>query len=100
MQKLFIDDLRSPPDQSWAVARSSEQAIRAMQSFGCPRMISFDHDLGGDDTAMKVVHWMVEKDLDCGGWFIPQNFDFLIHSANPVGVQNLFGLLNGYLKQR
>jgi hypothetical protein len=70
-----------------------------MMDLCCPEFISFDHDLGGEDTAMIVVNWMIEKDLDNPG-FIPANFDFIVHSANPIGKQNIQGKLSSYLKQR
>ena len=66
MYWLFIDDERPLPDRwkSSAAARSSDEAIALMDKRGCPRGISFDHDLGGDDTAMRVVNWMIKKDMD------------------------------------
>ena len=100
MTKLFIDDLRQPPDETWVVVRSSAEAIAWFLNHGCPDEISFDHDLGGEDTAMRVVHWMIETDMDAGGAFIPANFSFTVHSANPVGRENLKGLLGGYLHHK
>jgi hypothetical protein len=98
--RLFIDDMRNPPERGWAVARSSREAIGLLQVNGCPKQISFDHDLGGDDTAMVVVKWMIERDLDGDGKFIPTDFTFRVHSANPVGKANIEGLLDAYLRQR
>jgi hypothetical protein len=97
---LYIDDLRTPPNDEWVIARSSSEAIGLMQKLGCPRKISFDHDLGGSDTAMVVAKWMVEADLDSSGQFIPVDFVFEIHSANPVGSANIRGLLECYLGSR
>lgn len=97
---LYIDDIRDPKGDFDHIARSSKDAIAIMSVDGCPDFISFDHDLGGEDTAMKVVKWMVEIDMDNRGKFIPQGFDFFVHSANPVGAANLSGYLNAYLKQR
>lgn len=98
--KLYIDDLRTPKSEDWLIARDSFAAINLMQQHGCPALISFDHDLGGEDTAMVVVKWMIECDLDCDGAFIPDDFQFNVHSANPVGVKNIEGLLGGYLKRK
>ncbi len=97
--RLYIDDIRDPKNNYDYIARSSDEAIKIMKMVDCPTFISFDHDLGGDDTAMKVVKWMAEKDLDTPGW-IPLSFTFNVHSANPVGAANLSGYLNSYLKQR
>lgn len=62
--------------------------------------ISFDHDLGGDDTAMVVVKRLIELDMDADGGFIPRDFTFRVHSANPVGSENIRMLLAQYLAMR
>lgn len=95
---LYIDDIREPQETVFIMARSSQEAIKIMEQSGCPEFISFDYDLGDEDTAMLVVHWMIEKDLDLQGEFIPDNFQFHVHSANPVGAKNITGLLSGYLQ--
>lgn len=97
--KMFIDDERHPVTDDWVITRTSDDALAHMNVHGCPIEISFDHDLGGDDTAMAVVKEMINLDLDAPG-FIPTNFTFSVHSANPVGSKNISGLLNGYLAQR
>jgi hypothetical protein len=97
---LFIDDLRDPPGVEWVVARSSSEAISLLKERGCPARISFDHDLGGDDTAMVVAKWLIDTDIDCSGRFIPDKFDFSVHSANPVGAANIQGLLDAYLSYK
>jgi len=99
MYRLYIDDIRDPKGDFDFIARTSNEAIRIMESQDCPNFISFDHDLGGDDTAMRVVKFMVEADLDNPGW-IPDNFTFFVHSANPVGAANITGYLNAYLRGR
>lgn len=97
--RLYIDDIRQPKFIFDHITRSSKESIDFMKKFGCPSYISFDHDLGGDDTAMNIVKWMVEMDLDNPGW-ITKSFDFNVHSANPVGKANLEGYLGVYLRQR
>jgi hypothetical protein len=98
--RLYIDDIRNPLGDFDYIARNSENAIDFMIRNGCPEFISWDHDLGGDDTSLRVVKWMIEMDLDTDGDFIPENFSFLVHSANPVGKANIEGYLNAYLKSR
>ena len=103
---LFIDDDRFPSDHSvreFHISRTSAEAIQTMKSYGCPEFISFDHDLGGDDTSMQVVNWMINQDLDqitFGMSFIPEDFAFTVHSQNPVGAKNIEELLNSYLRFR
>jgi len=98
--RLYIDDIRDPKGDGFDVVRSSVEAIDYMSLAGCPEFISFDHDLGGDDTAMIIVKWMVDTDLDCDGEFIPKDFEFFVHSANPVGVANIHSFLESYLSFR
>ncbi len=67
--------------------------MREFQQFGMlwvPReRVSFDHDLGGDDTSRPVVIWMIENNF---------RFDnYHVHSANPVGAQWLTGMIERYL---
>lgn len=83
MSKLWIDDLREPPDESWHWAKSSGVAISCILS-GPFALVSFDHDLGGDDTAMPVARLIEERAHD--GIEPPR---WAIHSANPVGRKNL-----------
>lgn len=94
--RLFIDDLRDPPAGDWIIARSSSHAKDIVIDKGLPFFISFDHDLGGDDTAMVFVHWLIEMCMDNPALNFPR--DFTIHSANPVGVKNIDGLMKSYIR--
>lgn len=98
--RLYIDDIRVPQSDGWVIARTSEEAMATIKHRGCPMAISFDHDLGGDDTTIPVVKQLIEFDLDVDGKFIPDYFEFNVHSANPVGRENIIGLLDGYLRDR
>lgn len=100
---LFLDDLREPPPGDWIVVRSSAEAIAWCEAHGAPDHISFDHDLGGDDTGMRLAHWLVNRDLDANEvhqTWLPVHFTYTIHSANPVGRINLDSLLQSYLRAR
>ena len=63
---------------------------------GYPDTVSFDHDLGTEDTGFDFAHFLVDLDLDNGT--MPDTFTYTVHSANPVGVENITGLLDGYLR--
>lgn len=97
LYSLFIDDLRHADDRFDLVARTSRQAIQYMEQYGCPMFVSFDHDLGGEDTARAVVLWMLDRDMDSNQEFIPQDFKFQVHSANPIGAEWIRETLNSYL---
>lgn len=93
MTSLWIDDLRTPPE-GWTWAKTSDEAIEVLSrhlfSDGSEQIeeISFDHDLGGDDTTRPVVLWMCEMDYFPGTIYV--------HTANPVGREWIEGLINKY----
>ena len=94
--QLFIDDERLPADVTNVVARSSAEAIEILGRCGMPNAIAFDHDLGGDDTSMPIVHWLVDQVVD-GALSFPVDFAYSVHSQNPVGASNIRGLLDALL---
>jgi hypothetical protein len=105
MWKLFLDDLRNAPDDSFIVARSVEEAQRLIEENGMPECISFDHDLGMDveenilpdgyDFAKWIVNQVIEEKLH-----VPSHFSYTIHSMNPVGAENIRQLMNNFFKCR
>ncbi len=100
--RLFLDDERYPPDNGpWTVIRSVSEFKQIITVLGPPSFISFDHDLGDDvPTGMDAVKWLIETDIDSGGTFLPKNFNFTVHSMNPVGAQNIKSILTNYLEFR
>ena len=96
--KLFLDDERPAPQGDWAIVRSYDQAVEWIKENGCPRLISFDHDLGGEQTGLDFAKYLVEKDLDTQGRFIPSTFAFKVHSANIIGGENIELFFRSYLK--
>ena len=103
---MFIDDERFPPEgreHEYVIVRTPVEALQVMAERGCPTFISFDHDLGGPMTAMQIVKEMIDFDMDSlqtGESFIPPEFDYDVHSQNPIGAANIRGLLNSYLEKR
>ena len=97
---LYIDDERVPKtSRQFTVVRSFRDACEVVITYGFPEYISFDHDLGEDvPTGFDFAKWLVEHDMDTGT--MPKNFEYNIHSANPVGGANISGLLDNYLQQR
>lgn len=90
--KIWIDDIRTPPDDDWKWAKTSDNAIQwliAAESLGhTVEVMSLDHDLGGDDTTRFVVLWLCEN----GGWPV----EVRVHSSNPVGREWLEGMIERY----
>jgi hypothetical protein len=56
--------------------------------------MSLDHDLGGDDTSVRFLRmWIVQL------WDGVSNPpEYQVHSANPVGRDNLISLLESWRK--
>lgn len=97
--RLFIDDERFPvTEDDWVIARSSEEAIDCVLTMGFPVHIAFDHDLGGDDTSMKFINWLIDYLLDTKQRLRP-DFSFSVHSQNPVGAENIRQLMNAVIKE-
>ena len=82
--KVFLDDLRSPPDQTRIVARTPCSAITLLESKEV-EVISFDHDLGYEGetelTGYQVLLW-IEEAVALRDFRPPQ---MLVHNANPPG---------------
>ena len=90
--KIYIDDIREPPDKSWTVIRELNVAldlIKVLEFYDSKiQAISFDHDLGGDDTTRPIMMFLCEKNY----W--PKKI--YVHTANNVGRQWLEGMANHY----
>jgi hypothetical protein len=84
MWRLFLDDLRTPLDSSWKVARSVSDAKALVSENGTPAHIAFDHDLGEGPSGYDFLKWLVEQEI--------KDFDYSIHTSNPPGRANLLGL--------
>jgi hypothetical protein len=100
--KLFLDDERDPPEEhrDAIIVRSFDEATYYVVLHGVGSHISFDHDLGAGPTGYDFVKWMCEIDTDLEGGFIPDDFTFEVHSANPIGRTDIESYLTRYLEQR
>lgn len=84
--KLWIDDVRNPPSDKWIWAKNSFDALRIIKdNWMGITFISFDHDLGGDDTSVRVADFIEEQ----AAMNAYRRFEWDIHSANPVGRKRL-----------
>lgn len=102
--KLFVDDIRHPPDDTWNIARDVSSAIRAVDMFGSEiAFINLDHDI-----SHQVVVGKMSRPYPCTETFEAvarylalykrAHPDFspiiIIHTSNPVGLKNMRNLLN------
>lgn len=99
--KIFLDDERFPPNdgEDWYVARNLLDFANAIFEKGMPSFVSFDHDLGEQEpTGYDIAKYFVNLDSD--ELHIPEDFNFYVHSQNPVGKVNIESYLNNYLDFR
>ena len=113
--KLFLDDLRNPRDvypttsnSEWVIARNFSEFVKTIESKGLPFLISFDHDLSHEHYLPGPPSCYKEKTgMDCAKWLVEycmdKNLDLPkcnIHSANPVGAENIVSYLRSYEKSK
>lgn len=84
--KLWVDDIREPPGEEWLWAKNYEEAVATL-IYGNVHTLSLDHDLGEDKTGYDIV-CLIERQIGKGGWWRPVP-EILVHSANPVGRDNI-----------
>lgn len=124
MWNLFLDDIRDvdyvkDDGREYVLARSVADAMVLIIQNGLPSHVAFDHDLGWDTlqpiegsfliaaptqgkelpSGFDFAKWLVEFDIN-GFHDIPETFTWSIHSSNPVGAENINGLLTGYMKHK
>lgn len=87
-RKLWLDDVRPPPDDTWIVTRTARGAIALLRAGGIDEL-SLDHDLGSDDPGANgkaVLNW-IEQEMHVRGRRPPK--DIRVHSMNPVGRHSM-----------
>lgn len=117
---IFLDDLRSIGDvelyvnktndyivdvvSRFIICRDYDEAVALIKSKGrLPQYISFDNDLGEDDFGKNkkegrhLVNWIVDALLD-EKYQLPNNFEFFVHSANPVAKDYIQGTMENIIK--
>lgn len=107
MKKLFVDDIRSAPDDSWSMARTVTTAISAIDAFDF-EVIALDHDI-----SHQLIMGEMSRPYPCAETFVPvaqfialkykdseKKPKIIIHTANPAGAIRLAGHLQGFEIQR
>lgn len=89
--KVYLDDRRMPPDDSWILVMTVENAIALLKT-GEVTEISLDHDLGDlthvpEQTGYDVLTWIERAVYDGTMMKLP----FInIHTANPVAEKRMW----------
>ncbi len=96
---LFLDDERSPPEDSgYVIARSSAMAIfYCVKRKSLPKFMSLDHDLGGDDDTMRFLRELFHLWEQRGSK--PKEIpEYCVHSENPIGAKNIISYMESWKK--
>jgi len=95
---VFFEDMRPLP-KKFVLCRSTAEAQQAIRERGLPSFMSLDHDLGGDDTTMVFLRWLVDyaEETFPNGFKVPT---FYVHSANPVGAANITSFMKSWVRSR
>lgn len=87
--KLWLDDLRPPPDEGWVWVETVDDAISWLMTDTVVDA-SLDNDLGDEQPeGRRLVLWMAEHETWPSG-------SITIHSANPVASQYMRGMISRY----
>jgi len=98
--KIFLDDVRDAPDDSWVVVRSYNDFMALVTGTNEPiTEISFDHDLGmcdgtddvaetGMHAAKQFVSYAQDNEYEYFGDVLKK---VIVHSSNPPGAANIAG---------
>lgn len=117
-KNIYLDDVRTPLEGIWTVARSYEDFVEVVSEIGLENIetISLDHDLGDsamfeyynnvrDNYKLEYENINEKTGYDCCKYLVDLSIDteiplpvIFIHSANPIGSANMMGYINNYLK--
>lgn len=121
MIKLYLDDIRTPVDKSWHIVRSYDEFVAFIDNLNSEQLselfISFDHDLAEEHytpsrywnnyEASKEYQdsktYKEKTGLDCARYLVNCDITikgYTVHSMNPVGADNIIGLLDGFYKYK
>ncbi len=87
--KLWLDDLRTPPDNSWHWVTTVEAAKLVLFDYHVTEA-SLDNDLGeGQEEGRRLVLWLCEN---------PELWpdEVVVHSANVVAGQYMTSMIDRY----
>jgi len=93
--KLWLEDSIGvkPAPLGWVGAVCTEEAKRIVLKCGVPSFISFDFDLGEDDTAEVFIKWLIEN-------YYNAEIEYNIHSENVEGRKIIQSLMDSWKKSK
>jgi hypothetical protein len=84
--RVFLDDVRTPPDTTWRLVLHAADAIALLATGGVTE-ISLDNDLGENEPeGFTVANWIERQAFTHPTFVIPV---VRVHSANPVARQRM-----------
>ena len=86
--KLWLDDERDPPDESWVWVDNAKSAIAMLNTLDVTE-ISLDHDLGDENIFGNGYHVLCEIErlvFTDDEYKVP---DITIHTANPSAKEKM-----------
>lgn len=92
---LWVDDFRDAPDDAWNVARTTEEAIRAIATMEFSH-ISLDHDIENRPETFQPVAYFIGVKYQIPDRIPGTEPMITIHSGNPVGSKNMGDILAHY----
>jgi len=103
--KLWVDDIRNAPDDSWTVARTATAAIRAIARYDFDT-ISLDHDISHQVTVGALGRpYPCEETFASVAYFIAQKYNaesgrvkdphIILHTSNQVAGDEMAAILMG-----
>ena len=103
--KLWVDDIRPAPDDKWTVVKTITSAISAIENFDFDE-VSLDHDISHqvvvgklsrpypcDECFCAVAHFIAAVSSGDLRVKVPK---ITIHTANPIGAEDMRRILAGY----
>lgn len=114
---IFLDDERNVEDVTWlqypfeinkvdiTIVRTYQQFVEAVDKLESFENVffSFDHDLADffscgsvEATGKDCAQYLIDCCLDCSEHFKADHIQYVVHSQNPIGKQNIELLLNHF----
>lgn len=85
--KIWLDDVRPPPDESWRWLKTAIEIILVFaKDYDLIEEMSLDHDLYDGHTGYYVVEWIETKVAEGEITHLPKTH---VHSMNPVGAERM-----------